>query len=92
MASILYCRSNFTLVFGTGAGLAARADLASLVDETGHQLDIFVVDNEIFVTAELTKFGTGYKAAIAIATATLEITTVRAVKTFGIFIVCHFYS
>jgi hypothetical protein len=92
VASIFDCCGNFTLVFGTGAGLATWSDLSRFINETGHQLNVFIVDLKAFVTAELTKLGAGYKAAIAIATANLEIATVGAFGTFGRFIFCHFIT
>jgi hypothetical protein len=77
VAGILNSCGNLPLVFGASAGLTTGANFSGFVDETGQQFDIFVIDRQVFVSAELTKLGAGNKTSVA--TATLEISMVTAV-------------
>ena len=72
----------WALVFGAGASLAARTNLAGFVDETGHQLDIFVINGQVFVCAKLAKLRAGNKMAV-VALATF--TTLATLTTFTAF-------
>jgi len=79
MARVLDGFGNFTLVSGAGAGLAAGSDLASFIDEAGHEFNTFVINRQILVSAKLAEFWSGNIVAV---------TPVAAVgSVFG-----HFYS
>jgi len=69
VACLLHRCRNETLVFGAGAGLAARAQAAFFGHVLAEKVDFFVVDGQGFVGAELAELGFRKEFAIAALTA-----------------------
>jgi hypothetical protein len=53
MASAFDCPGQFSLVFGTGASLASRADFSVFYNESAECIRLFIVDGDIPVGTEL---------------------------------------
>jgi hypothetical protein len=54
--------SHGALVFGTSAGLPPRADFAVIGNITPEYIDLFVINNGIFIRAKLAFARAGIKA------------------------------
>jgi len=67
LACLLDCSGHYTLVTGTGTGLAARADLSILGDVAAQQVGLFIVNCQGFVCTKLTGFGLRKEAAFSTA-------------------------
>lgn len=67
MAGLLDGRRHNTLVPGTGAGLAARADLAVFRYIFAKQVNLLIFNDQQLVCAKLTKLGLGEKPAVSAA-------------------------
>lgn len=65
MASALDGYRQLALVSGAGTGLAPWTDFAIFGDEAAKHIDLFVIDADILVCAELADFGTSNEAAWA---------------------------
>jgi hypothetical protein len=60
--------------------LSARSDLAGFIDVASHEFDVFIVNLQIFVGAELTILGSGDET-----TAVTALSTLLAFRSFGSF-------
>lgn len=67
MPRLFNCRRNDALMFGAGAGLAAGAQTAFFGHVFAEKVDLFVVDGQGFVGAELAELGLGKELAVAAA-------------------------
>jgi hypothetical protein len=62
MSSAFYRDRHLALVPGTGACLAARADLAIFGDEAAELIGLLIIDDCIVISAELANAGCSVKA------------------------------
>ena len=89
MPRLFNCRRNDALMFGAGAGLAAGAQTAFFGHVFAEKVDLFVVDGQGFVGAELAELGLGKELAVAAAvtafTAFGAFGAFGALRTFGTF-------
>ena len=65
MARLFHRRCNEPLVFGAGAGLPARAQVAFLRHVLAEQVYFLVIDGQGLVGAELAELGLGKEFAVA---------------------------
>ena len=65
MARLFHRRRDEALVFGAGAGLAARAQVAFFGHVLAEKVDLFIVDGQGLIGAELAELGFRKKFAIS---------------------------
>jgi hypothetical protein len=57
--------SDFTLMLGASSRLAARTNFSVLYDKAPQHIGVFVINDNVFIGAELADFGPRKKAAFS---------------------------